>query len=216
MISITSASTISTLSVPIPVDMQLTRMPRYVPVAVVISRLLRSSSTASQRDATFATRPGSPTSRTYSASSPALQRDVVLTVPGQRCVGPGRLGQAPLLVRGRAGVYAARSLRGRAHPADEPAPAAAPVGLIPPGRLPRSAASSGSVEPKRRPTMTASTRIATPTASSMAASRPVPGCRGEVPIDRCAQRFRRTSRAALLARRRGRARAPHAPHHRPR
>src|SRR5918999_2099685 len=67
----TSASTISTLSVPMPVDMQLRRMQRYVPVAVVISRLLRSSSTSSQRDATLATRPGSPTSRMYSASSPA-------------------------------------------------------------------------------------------------------------------------------------------------
>ena len=39
-------------------------------VAVVISRLLRSRSTRSKRDATFATRPGSPTRSTNSASSP--------------------------------------------------------------------------------------------------------------------------------------------------
>src|SRR5437667_4327452 len=70
VISITSASTISTLSGPIPVDMAEIRWPRYVPVAVVISRLLRRSSTLSQRSATLATRPGSPTSRMYSASSP--------------------------------------------------------------------------------------------------------------------------------------------------
>ena len=111
VISMTSASTISTLSVPMPVDMQLTRMPRYVPVAVVISRLLRSSSIESQRDATFATRPGSPTRRTYSASSPRSRPMWYWRAPvrgASAWVTDGQTeGASLVLVLERAGVYAA-------------------------------------------------------------------------------------------------------------
>ena len=77
---------------PMPVDMQLMRMPRYVPVAVVISRLLRSSSTESHRLETLATRPGSPDEKDVLGELAPLQVDVVLAISGSRGVRLGQLG----------------------------------------------------------------------------------------------------------------------------
>src|SRR5262245_23773716 len=65
-----SAITISTLSVPIPVDTMDTRWPRYVPVTEANSRWRRSSSMSSSSRAIFSVRSGSPGRRRYSASSP--------------------------------------------------------------------------------------------------------------------------------------------------
>src|SRR5712671_4251735 len=65
-----SATTISTLSVPMPVETTETRSPRYVPVAEANSRCRRSSSTESKRAAIRLVRSGSPGRRMYSASSP--------------------------------------------------------------------------------------------------------------------------------------------------
>src|SRR5688500_16544322 len=65
-----SAMTISTLSVPMPVDRHEMRLPLYVPVADANSRLRCCRSTVSKRSATLAVRSWSPGSRMYSASSP--------------------------------------------------------------------------------------------------------------------------------------------------
>ena len=69
-----SATTISTLSVPIPVDTTDTRWPRYVPVAEANSRCRCSSSMESKREAIREVRSGSPGRRMYSASLPVRVR----------------------------------------------------------------------------------------------------------------------------------------------
>ena len=65
-----SATTISTLSVPMPVETTETRWPRYRPVTEANSRWRCSSSMESKREAIRAVRSGSPGRRMYSASSP--------------------------------------------------------------------------------------------------------------------------------------------------
>src|SRR3990170_6353240 len=55
---------------PIPVDVQLMGTPLYLPVYVTYSRLVATSCASSHWEATTATRPGSPGSRTYGATSP--------------------------------------------------------------------------------------------------------------------------------------------------
>ena len=65
-----SATTISTLSVPMPVETTDTRRPRNRPVTEANSRWRRSSSMDSKREAIRAVRSGSPGRRMYSASSP--------------------------------------------------------------------------------------------------------------------------------------------------
>ena len=65
-----SATTISTLSVPMPVETTDTRWPRNRPVTEANSRCRCSSSMDSKREAMRAVRSGSPGRRMYSASSP--------------------------------------------------------------------------------------------------------------------------------------------------
>ena len=64
-----SVMTISMLSVPMPVDITVSRLPLQVPVMVWNSRLETSLSRVSKWAATMATRPGSPTRMTVSARS---------------------------------------------------------------------------------------------------------------------------------------------------
>ena len=70
MIARISATAISTLSVPIPVETTETRWPRYVPVTEANSRCRCSSSIESKRAAIRVVRSWSPGRRMYSARSP--------------------------------------------------------------------------------------------------------------------------------------------------